>query len=64
MVPSDDLQQITGRGGVSHTGTLFASTAPGNSGSPGARGFLHGGAMRCTFALSFKVGEACLLHRV
>src|SRR4029453_1550390 len=42
-VPSDDLHQITGRGGVGHT-VVMGSTAPGTSGRPGTGVFLHGGA--------------------
>src|SRR5512143_2048127 len=42
-VPSDDLHQSTGRGGVRH-GVVFGSTAPGTSGRPGI-GVLRQGAM-------------------
>src|SRR4029077_2970447 len=42
-VPSDDLHQITGRGGVRHT-VVMGSTAPGTSDRPGMGVFLHGGA--------------------
>src|SRR6185436_4688684 len=45
-VPSEDLHQMTGRGGVRHVAVL-GSTAPGTSGSPGTGVFLHGGAMPC-----------------
>src|SRR6478735_5391658 len=43
-VPSDDLHQITGRGGVRQTAAVWGSTAPGTSGRPGIGVFLHGGA--------------------
>src|SRR5678816_4275836 len=42
-VPSEDLHQITGRGGVRH-GVVLGSTAPGTSGRPGIGVFLHAGA--------------------
>src|SRR6266496_2038183 len=41
-VPSEDLQAITGRGGVMHS-AVRGSTAPGGSESPGTGVFLHGG---------------------
>ena len=46
-VPSEDVHQITGRGGVRHV-VVFGSTAPGTSGRPGTGVFLHGGAMPCS----------------
>src|SRR4029079_8572015 len=46
-VPSEDLHQITGRGGVRHT-VVAGSTAPGTSGRPGTGVFLHGGATACS----------------
>src|SRR5664279_1921041 len=49
-VPSEELHQITGRGGVRHI-VVLGSTAPGTSGSPGIGVFLHGGAMACTAVL-------------
>src|SRR6185369_740965 len=45
-VPSDEVHQITGRGGVRHV-AVFGSTAPGTSARPGTGVFLHGGAMPC-----------------
>src|SRR4029453_2964097 len=42
-VPSEDLHQITGRGGVRQT-VVLGSTAPGTSGRPAIGVFLHGGA--------------------
>ena len=38
-VPSEDLHQMTGRGGVKHTSS-FGSTAPGTSADAGNRGVL------------------------
>src|SRR5262245_24306286 len=46
-VPSDDLHQSTGRGGVRQV-VVFGSTAPGTSGTPGIGVFLHGGATVCS----------------
>src|SRR5919108_2881568 len=46
-VPSDDLHQMTGRGGVRHA-VVAGSTAPGASGTPGSGSFLHGGAIACS----------------
>src|SRR6476661_7769333 len=45
-VPSEDLHQSTGRGGV-RQGVVLGSTAPGTSGSPGIGVFLHTGATVC-----------------
>src|SRR5438132_7168871 len=45
-VPSEDLHQITGRGGVRHV-VVFGSTAPGGSERPGTGVFMHGGTMPC-----------------
>src|SRR5262245_42284295 len=42
-VPSTDLHQMTGRGGVRHI-VVFGSTAPGGSERPATGVFLHGGA--------------------
>ena len=41
-VPSEDLHQMTGRGGV-RQGVVFGSTAPGTSARPGIGVFLQGG---------------------
>src|SRR5271166_1036508 len=43
-VPSDDVHQRTGRGGVRQV-VVIGSTAPGGSERPGTGVFLHGGAM-------------------
>src|SRR5215470_9521901 len=45
-VPSEDLHQMTGRGGVRQTAVL-GSTAPGTSGRPGTGVLRHGGAIVC-----------------
>src|SRR5918995_5235270 len=45
-VPSDDLHQMTGRGGVRQV-VVLGSTAPGTSGMPGIGVFLQGGATVC-----------------
>ena len=50
-VPSEDLHQSTGRGGVRQV-VVFGSTAPGTSGTPGIGVFLHGGAMPCWVGVS------------
>src|SRR6476659_7835858 len=47
-VPSEDLHQSTGRGGVRQM-VVLGSTAPETSWTPGIGVFLHGGAMPCTF---------------
>src|SRR5215813_7116745 len=46
-VPSEDVHESTGRGGVRHV-VVFGSTAPGTSGTPGIGVFLHGGATVCS----------------
>src|SRR5207342_3213747 len=46
-VPSEDLHQRTGRGGVRQI-VVLGSTAPGTSARPGIGVFLHGGAIPCT----------------
>src|SRR5271166_5424646 len=43
-VPSDDLHQMTGRGGVRQV-VVLGSTAPGTSGRPGTGVLRHGAAM-------------------
>src|SRR4029077_2995924 len=49
-VPSEDLHQSTGRGGVRQV-AVCGSTAPGTYGIPGIGVFLLGGAMPCTVGL-------------
>src|SRR5271165_1100212 len=46
-VPSEDLPQRSGRGGVRHTPVL-GSIAPGTGGMPGIGMFSQGGAMPCS----------------
>src|SRR3984893_15144218 len=45
-VPSEDVHQMTGRGGVRQV-VVLGSTAPGTSGRPGIGVLRHGGAMPC-----------------
>src|SRR4030095_13702329 len=45
-VPSEELHQSIGRGGVRQV-VVLGSTAPGTSGMPGIGVFLHGGATPC-----------------
>src|SRR5215831_1762955 len=45
-VPSEDLHEMIGRGGVRHL-VVFGSTAPGTSGRPGTGVFLQGAATVC-----------------
>src|SRR6476660_1136840 len=47
IVPSDDLHNSTGRGGVRHV-VVLGSTAPGTSDKPRMGVFLQGGAMVCS----------------
>src|SRR6476646_8380545 len=46
-VPSEDLHNSTGRGGVRQV-VVLGSTAPGTSDKPGIGVFLQGGAMVCS----------------
>ena len=62
-MPSEDLHESTGRGGVRQV-VVLGSTAPGTSARPGIGVFLHGGATLCTVGRLVDVGEAHLLHRV
>src|SRR5262245_27963923 len=63
-VPSDDLHQMTGRGGVKQT-VVLGSTAPGTSGRPGTGVFLHGGAIPCTVGVLLMSGKLtpCIASR-
>src|SRR5262249_54635366 len=54
--PSEDLHHRTLRGGVRQI-VVFASTAPGTSGTPGIGVFLHGGATPCTVGLLLMSGK-------
>src|SRR5271166_4951955 len=63
-VPSDDVHQMTGRGGVRQV-VVAGSTAPGTSARPGTGVFLHGGAMPCSVALLLMSGKltCCIASR-
>src|SRR5271166_4520970 len=63
-VPSEDLHQRTGRGGVRQV-VVLGSTAPGTSGTPGIGVFLHGGAMSCTNGVLLISGKltCCIASR-
>ena len=63
-VPSVDLHQSTGRGGVRQS-VVFGSTAPGTSGTPGIGVFLHGGATPCTVGVELMSGKltCCIASR-
>ena len=63
-VPSEDLHQSTGRGGVRHT-VVAGSTAPGTSGRPGIGVFLHGGATVCSVGVLLMSGKLtpCIASR-
>src|SRR5271157_2034495 len=63
-VPSEDVHQMIGRGGVRQV-VVLGSTAPGTSGSPGIGVFLHGGAMACTVVLELMSGKltCCIASR-
>src|SRR6516162_7792875 len=64
IVPSEDVHQITGRGGVRQV-VVFGSTAPGGSESPGTGVFLHGGTMPCTVGVELMSGKltCCIASR-
>src|SRR5208337_1931591 len=55
-VPSEDLHQRHGRGGVRHTPVL-GSIAPGTSARPGMGVFLHGKQMPCSVGLLLRSGK-------
>src|SRR5271165_5020276 len=63
-VPSEDLHQMTGRGGVRHV-VVLGSTAPGTSVRPGTGVFLHGAAMPCTVGEELMSGKltCCIASR-
>src|SRR5271166_2749943 len=63
-VPSDDVHQMTGRGGVRQV-VVLGSTAPGVSKRPGTGVFLHGGAMPCTVVEELMSGKltCCIASR-
>ena len=64
IVPSEDLHQRHGRGGVRHTSVL-GSIAPGTSASPGIGVFLQGGQMPCSVGLLLMSGKltCCIASR-
>ena len=63
-MPSEDLHQMTGRGGVRQI-VVFGSTAPGTSGRPGIGVFLHGGATVCRVGVLLMSGKLtpCIASR-
>src|SRR5271166_6757800 len=63
-VPSEDLHQRTGRGGVRQI-VVLGSTAPGTSGTPGIGVFLHGGATVCRSGVLLMSGKltCCIASR-
>src|SRR5215467_6402564 len=63
-VPSEDLHQSTGRGGVRQT-VVFGSTAPGTSATPGIGVFLQGGATVCVVGFLLMSGKltCCMASR-
>ena len=63
-VPSDDLHQSTGRGGVRQI-VVLGSTAPGTSARPGIGVFLHGGATACSVGVLLMSGKLtpCIASR-
>src|SRR5262249_36137592 len=63
-VPSEEVHDSTGRGGVRHT-LFFGSTAPGTSLRPRTGVFWHGGAMPCVrelLLMSWKL-TCCIASR-
>src|SRR5262249_61789096 len=55
-VPSDDLHQSTGRGGVRQI-VVLGATAPGTSGRAGVGVFLHGGGPVCWGGVLLRSGK-------
>src|SRR5215510_57765 len=55
-VPSDDLHEMIGRGGVRQR-VVLGSTAPGGSDRPGTGVFLHCGAMVCSVGILLMSGK-------
>src|SRR5262249_8681616 len=60
-VPSEDLHQMTGRGGVRQV-VVFGSTAPGTSGKPGTGVFLHRAPMPCVVRFFDMSGQRTPCH--
>src|ERR1700751_6104102 len=63
-VPSEDLHQSTGRGGVRQI-VVLGSTAPGTSATPGIGVFLHGGATAWSVGVLLMSGKLtpCMASR-
>src|SRR5262245_21952163 len=63
-VPSTELHQRIGRGGVRQV-VVLGSTAPGTSGTPGIGVFLHAGATVCVVAVLLMSGKltCCIASR-
>src|SRR5208337_592153 len=63
-VPSEELHQRTGRGGVRQV-VVLGSTAPGTSGTPGIGVFLQGGTMACSVGVLLMSGKltCCMASR-
>ena len=63
-VPSEDLHQSTGRGGVRH-GVVAGSTADGSSMSPGIGVLRHAGAKPCSVGVLLMSGKLtpCIASR-
>src|SRR4051812_2266751 len=63
-VPSEDLHESTGRGGVRHR-VVLGSTAPETSDTPGIGVFLHGGTMACVIGVLLMSGKltCCMASR-
>src|SRR6516164_3248596 len=55
-VPSEDLHESTGLGGVMQI-VVLGSTAPGTSGTPGIGVFLHGGTIACVSGVLLMSGK-------
>src|SRR6476660_7864228 len=63
-VPSEEVQAITGRGGVMHS-VVFGSTEPGGSVRPLTGEFLHGGTMAWSVGVLLMSGKLtpCIASR-
>src|SRR3954468_14228239 len=63
-VPSEELHQSTGRGGVRQL-VVCGSTAPGTSGRPGIGVFLQGGTIVCSVGVLLMSGKLtpCIASR-
>ena len=63
-VPSEDLHQMIGRGGV-RQGVVLGSTAPGTSGRPGIGVLRHGATRACSVGVLLRSGKLtpCIASR-